>query len=172
MEKPLDINLQTKVAEMLTHYPELEEVLLELSPSFTKLKNPILRNTIARVATLKQISEIAGLNPGEMISTLRKSANLRPANINTTEHNSFTPQPEWVNENSVVETFDICPILDEGKNPMKQIIDKAESLSTEQILRIITPFIPSPIIDILRAKEYRCWSKEKNNIIVTYIKRK
>ncbi|WP_242053288.1 DUF1858 domain-containing protein [Dysgonomonas sp. GY617] len=172
MEKPLDINLQTKVAEMLDHYPQLEEILLELSPSFAKLKNPILRKTIARVATLKQISEIAGLNPGEMISTLRKKVNLCPANIDITQSDKFTPKPEWVNENTIVEVFDVCPIIDEGKSPMKQIIDKAQSLQTEQILKLITPFVPTPIIDILQTKGYVCWSKNENNKIETYIIKK
>ncbi len=169
MEKQLDINLQTKVAEMLDHYPQLEEVLLELSPSFAKLKNPILRKTIARIATLKQISDIAGLIPGELISNLRKAANLCPANVNTDDSWQFTPQPEWVDENLVTEIFDACPILDEGKSPMKQIIDKASLLNTGEILKLRTPFVPTPIIDILQAKEYKCWSKGENNLIETYI---
>lgn len=169
MEKQLDINLQTKVAEMLDHYPQLEEVLLELSPSFAKLKNPILRKTIAKVATLKQISEIAKLDPGEMISTLRKGANLCPANTTMSEVDKFTSQPEWVDENIISDTFDACLILNEGKSPMKQIIDKSQLLDTGQILKLITPFIPSPIIDILKNKGYRCWSKSDNNLIVTYI---
>lgn len=169
MDIQLDINLQTKVAEMLDHYPQLEEVLLELSPSFAKLKNPILRKTIARVATLKQISEIARLNPEELISTLRKKANLCPANTNTEESHKFLPQPEWVNEEIVIETFDVCPILNEGKSPMKQIIEKSQSLKAEQILKIVTPFVPVPIIDILKAKEYKYWSKSNNNLIETYI---
>lgn len=172
MEKPLDINLQTKVAEMLDHYPQLEEILLELSPSFAKLKNPILRKTIARVATLKQISEIAGLDPGEIISTLRKGANLCPANTDISQSDNLTPKPEWVNENTIIETFDVCSILDEGKSPMKQIIDKAQSLQTEQILKLVTPFVPTPIIDILQTKAYVCWSKNENNKIETYIIKK
>ena len=39
----LIISPQTKVGELLDAYPELEKVLFELSPAFSKLKNPILR---------------------------------------------------------------------------------------------------------------------------------
>lgn len=172
MDKQLDINLQTKVAEMLDHYPQLEELLLELSPSFAKLKNPILRKTIARVATLKQISEVAGLNPGEIITILRKGANLCPTDMPKREAANFLPQPEWVNESSVIEVFDVRPILDEGKSPMKQIIEKAALLKGGEILRLTTPFVPSPIIDILQAKKYTCWSKKDNDLIETYITKK
>lgn len=172
MNTQLDINLQTKVAEMLDYYPQLEEVLLELSPSFAKLKNPILRKTIARIATLKQISEIAKLDPGEMISTLRRHANLCAPNVESIELSNFAPQPEWIDENRVIKTFDVCPILNEGKSPMKQIIDETHSLGTGQILKLITPFVPSPIIDILEKKGNRCWSKSENNLIITYIIKK
>ena len=44
--KPL-ITPETKVGELLTHYPELEELLLQFSPAFATLKNPILRRTVA-----------------------------------------------------------------------------------------------------------------------------
>ena len=39
---------------LLEHCPELEDELLALSPAFAKLKNPILRRTVAKVATLCQ----------------------------------------------------------------------------------------------------------------------
>ena len=52
---------------------------------------------------------------------------------------------------------------------MKQIIEKSQSLKAEQILKIVTPFVPAPIIDILKAKEYKYWSKSNNNLIETYI---
>ena len=44
------ISPKTKVGELLDAYPELESVLMEMSPAFEKLKNPILRRTVARVA--------------------------------------------------------------------------------------------------------------------------
>ncbi len=43
-----------KVAEFLKHYPELESVPINMAPAFAKLKNPVLRKTVARVATLGQ----------------------------------------------------------------------------------------------------------------------
>jgi len=48
MKKELIITPQIKVAELLETYPQLEEVLIDLSPTFKKLKNPVLRRTIAR----------------------------------------------------------------------------------------------------------------------------
>lgn len=53
----MEINLQTKVAELLGAYPQLEEQLLKLSPTFAKLKNPILRRTVAKVTSLQQAAK-------------------------------------------------------------------------------------------------------------------
>lgn len=49
----IEITPSTTVYAILDSYPELEEVLIGMAPAFKKLKNPILRNTVAKVATLK-----------------------------------------------------------------------------------------------------------------------
>lgn len=45
------ITPKTRVGELLEKYPELEETLMELAPAFQKLKNPVIRRTIGKVAT-------------------------------------------------------------------------------------------------------------------------
>ena len=72
MSKPL-INPGMKVAALLDHWPELEEVLVAQAPAFQKLRNPILRRTVARVATLEQAAGIAGLSSRELVMTLRQA---------------------------------------------------------------------------------------------------
>ena len=54
-ESKITISPKTKVGELLDAYPELEPVLMAMSPAFEKLKNPVLRKTVARVATLQQV---------------------------------------------------------------------------------------------------------------------
>ena len=36
----MEIDLQTKIADLLKFYPDLEDTLLELSPAFAKLRIP------------------------------------------------------------------------------------------------------------------------------------
>ena len=73
-ESKITISPKTKVGELLDAYPELEPVLMAMSPAFEKLKNPVLRRTVARVATLQQVSVVGGVNIEEMIRRLRKEA--------------------------------------------------------------------------------------------------
>ena len=51
----------TKVAELLESWPELEEALVAQAPAFRRLKNPVLRRTVARVATLEQAAGVGGI---------------------------------------------------------------------------------------------------------------
>ncbi len=68
------IGPETKVGELLRRHPELEETLIRLSPEFQRLKNPVLRATVAKVATLRQVAQVGGLDPEALIKTLREAA--------------------------------------------------------------------------------------------------
>jgi hypothetical protein len=52
-EKELSITPSTKVAALLDRFPELEELLIGIAPPFKKLKNPMLRRGVAKVASVK-----------------------------------------------------------------------------------------------------------------------
>jgi hypothetical protein len=69
----IDITPSTRVAEMLDTYPELEETLIGIAPPFKKLKNPFLRKTVAKVATLKHIASVGNVQLTELINKLRQA---------------------------------------------------------------------------------------------------
>ena len=68
----LNITPKTKIAELLSAYPQLEEKLVKMSPAFEKLKNPILRKTIARITSLQQAAMAGNINVGDLINKLRQ----------------------------------------------------------------------------------------------------
>ena len=72
-QQKIDITPSVTVNALLKEYPELEEVLIEMAPPFKKLKNPILRRTIAKVATIRHIAAVGGIPLNELISKLRKA---------------------------------------------------------------------------------------------------
>ena len=57
-----DITAGTKVAALLSAHPELEDLLISMSPAFIKLRNPVLRRSVARVATLRQAAAVGKLD--------------------------------------------------------------------------------------------------------------
>lgn len=54
----MELTPKTKLNDLLKKYPFLLESLTKLSPSFEKLKNRALRNTVGRVASLSQAARL------------------------------------------------------------------------------------------------------------------
>jgi hypothetical protein len=52
----MTIGAKTKLDELLKAYPFLLDFLAGWSPSFAKLRNPLLRNTVGKLATLEQVA--------------------------------------------------------------------------------------------------------------------
>jgi hypothetical protein len=51
----------TKVYEVLSTYPFIKDYLIQLHPHFKKLNNPVMMQTVGRVATLKMAAEAVGI---------------------------------------------------------------------------------------------------------------
>ena len=156
MEKQhaLLITPKTRVGELLDTYPELEPVLMDLAPAFKKLQNPILRRTVGKVATLQQAATVGNVSISEIINTLRLEVGQAlfdgtgiQAEINETE-------PGWFNKEKVKNRFDATPLINTGQNPMQEVLENLEKTSQEDIFLLITPFLPAPIIELIRKKGY------------------
>ena len=90
----MGINAKTKVDELLTQYPFLEDFLITLSPKFKGLKSPIMRKTMGKVATLEMASSISGLNLDELISSLTAEIEKRSSDVGAPREKTFASQSE------------------------------------------------------------------------------
>jgi hypothetical protein len=77
----MEILPQTKISDLLQEYPHLEEVLIALDPKFKKLQSPWLRNSIGKVATLKQAALVSGIPTITLIEQLREAIELDSRSI-------------------------------------------------------------------------------------------
>ncbi|WP_108822292.1 DUF1858 domain-containing protein [Dysgonomonas sp. Marseille-P4361] len=164
----MDITLETKVADLLKYYPEVETKLLELSPVFSKLKNPVLRRTVARVTSLQQAAGVAGISPAKLIQELRFAAGLSTYNLESKggDEDDQKEPPAWFDRESIKTIFDVRPIIESGKSPMQEILKLSSGLNRVEILQLITSFKPVPIIDILKQKGFKIWTKEDETFIL------
>ena len=71
MEKVI-ITPETKIYDLLENYPALENKLIEIAPVFSKLKNPVLRRTIAKVTSIKQAALVGNVSLNHLVNELRK----------------------------------------------------------------------------------------------------
>ncbi len=69
----LEITPAVTVKDLLDTYPELEDELISMAPPFKKLRNPLLRRSVAKVATIRHIASVAGIPLDELISKIRKA---------------------------------------------------------------------------------------------------
>jgi len=150
----MTITPKTRVGELLEHYPELETVLFELSPAFKKLKNPVLRKTIAKVATLQQAASIGNLTVTEIVNTLRSAVGQQLYDDETSGNEINLSEPDWFEPAKVTVSFDASPIIDNGQNPMQEVFNHLEKLEHGKLFMLTTPFVPAPIIELISKKGY------------------
>lgn len=166
----ITISPKTRIGELLDTFPDLEPILMAMSPAFEKLKNPVLRKTVAKVATLQQVAVIGGVNIEEMVSRLRKAAGQSDleSDFKNPEYLSDDP-PDWFDESKIVDRLDATPLINSGGSPMNEILRLTNRLKPGEIFELLTPFLPAPIIDILKGKNYSiyCIKNEKN--VISYI---
>jgi hypothetical protein len=64
------IDPKTKLDDLLKTYPFLLEFLAAYSPKFAKLRNPVLRKTVGKLATLGQVAGLGDMPADSLLSAL------------------------------------------------------------------------------------------------------
>jgi len=161
MEK-LIITPKTKIFDLLDSYPELEDILISSAPEFKKLKNPILRRTIARITNISQAATIGGLNVEELVNRLReKAGQVNIEQLDDTGTKYQTTCPDWFEKEAVVITIDIREMLNRDEQPVHEVLSAIKKLKENEILEIIAPFIPAPLLDKTLSLNYNHWLDKK-----------
>jgi len=155
------ITPKTKIHELLEAYPELEETLIKAAPQFKKLKNPLLRKTIARVTSLSQAAIIGGVKVEELINTLREAAGHQLQESYADEETSYHFEvPDWFSPDAIRANMDISVMLNAGEQPVHEVLSALKKLKPGGILEIHAPFIPAPLIDKAIGLGYEYWVSE------------
>lgn len=162
----MEIDLQTRIGDMLEAYPGLEDALYGMSPAFAKLKNPVLRRTVARVATVGQAAKMAGIPPASMVAALRRAAGLsaETAAEDMEEgadvvgvRDEGTDRPGWLDESKIAVRYDAGAVIDAGGSPLADVLRLADGLEKGALLEVAVPFKPQPLMDMLKSKGFRVW---------------
>ncbi|HOI33494.1 MAG: DUF1858 domain-containing protein [Bacteroidales bacterium] len=146
MEENLIITPKTKVLQLLEAYPQLEDVLIEYFPAFSKLKNPILRKTVAKIATLQQAANVGNVKVETLINVLRKEVGQELLEY-ADQKQAKTTMPQWFDPSKVVMELDVAPMLDAGEHPVSQVVSDLKNLTKGDLYLLKAPFLPAPLID-------------------------
>ena len=163
------ITPESRLGELLERWPHLEAVLVEISPHFRALSNPVLRRTVAKVATLRQVSTVSGVPLGVLIERLRAGAGLPPLAVAEASGDAPAARPTWAVEGRVAHTRDARAAIAAGEHPLPQVMADLAALADGQVYLLLTPFRPAPLADLAREKGFRSFSVvESGDLVRTY----
>ena len=156
------IDETTKVAALLDAYPELEGVLIEIAPPFKKLRNPVLRRSVAKVASLRQAAAVARIPASELVNRLREAVGQPPIALGTKDASAsyLGERPDWYDPDFVVDVLDEGALPEDGPMPLVPLLKRAKGLGEREILEFRTTFLPAPGIDAMSRKGFAVWTKE------------
>jgi hypothetical protein len=165
----IDITPETTVHRLLEAYPELEETLIDIAPPFKKLRNPLLRRSVAKVASLRHISSVGGVPLNELIGTLRKAVGQPVTNEFYQEEDYFGDQPDWYSADKISASIDETALKNQDQMTLVIIMREAKKAKKGEIIELVTSFLPAPGIDVLKPKGYSVWAlKEEDGWIRSY----
>jgi uncharacterized protein len=64
------------------------------------------------------------------------------------------PRPPWATVSAATRTLDARPMIAAGEHPAGQVMTLLAGLAGGQVLQLLTPFIPEPLIERARAAGY------------------
>ncbi len=167
----LIITPKTKVLELIETYPELENVLIEYAPAFKKLKNPVLRKTVAKIATLQQAAAIGNVKTEELINRLRREVGQELYSGETgIKYNN--QKPEWFSEEKIGQHFNASQVLAAGEQPVNQVIADLNQLKDGVIYELQAPFLTAPLIDKATSLGLKHWidKRGEEEFLIYFIK--
>ncbi len=67
-----------KIADVLTKYPHLKEKLLQRSPKFANLNNPLVFKVVGKFARIQDVAKNTGENLEDLLEFLNRHRNDTP----------------------------------------------------------------------------------------------
>lgn len=164
----LIITPKSKIFDILEAYPQLEDVLIAYVPEFEKIKNPILRRTVGKIATLQQAASIGRVPVAELVNHLRAQVGQQAEDILAEETTYQYDAPAWFNVTQIAQSFDVRETLERGEHPVAQVMEDLKKLKDGEIYQLIAPFLTVPLIDKASSLGFTHWVKPDGALFFIY----
>ena len=163
MEKELIITPHTKIIDLLEAYPQLEDVLIDIAPTFKKLKNPALRRTIAGVTSLKQVASMGDIPIESIINRFRGIVGQEETTTMENSEKKANEIPAWFETVKVTKSFDARETIAQGGHPLGDVMGDLMAWQKGDIYELITPFLPAPLLDKVKDIGFEVCTKKEND---------
>lgn len=166
----MEITGKTKLFEVLATYPQLEDQIIQAAPAFKNLKNPILRRTVGRLATVEKVAEIGELDVFTFINLLRR--NVGQTELVPTVQVELSPallgkkaaeeMPDWI-QGEPEFTVNGSELLANGAVPLHAINECLQKLSPGRYVLLLTDFEPKPMIEAVQRQKRKVYHIQDPN---------
>ncbi|MFA6618120.1 MAG: DUF1858 domain-containing protein [Candidatus Neomarinimicrobiota bacterium] len=163
------ITPKSKLLHVLDEFPQLEDKLIEFIPAFKELKNPLLRKTIAKIATMQQVAAIGKINVEELINMSRKLVG-QDCIESSDNFKVNRSKPEWFT-GKVDESFDAREMLARGEHPINQVLSDLNELASGKTYELISSFLPVPLIEKGTSLGFEHYVIEENDRVKIYYRK-
>lgn len=155
-----------KISEVLQRHPPLLDTLVGLNPTFAKLRNPLMRKVQARLVTVEQAAEIAGMDPRVLVRTLNQQAGITatPPADGTPPSAAPAAAPAWFGTAEVFRELDVRPMIERGEEPFSVISAAARGVPVGQALRLLVGFEPLPLYDALAKQGFDHFGEQVDGV--------
>ena len=171
----MEITAKTKIIDILNSYPGLEDKIIQAAPVFSNLKNPVLRSTVGRLATVERVAQVGGLDVFTFVNLLRREAGQeeKPGTPDPENYQAYVArEPEWIMGEPQF-TINGIEMLARGDVPLNRTIELVRQLDSGRFLLLVTNFEPKPMVDALKKQNREIYQKldpENPGIHLTYIR--
>lgn len=144
----MDVTPHTRVGELLDAHPEIMEVLIAAIPAFDKLRNPILRATVAKFATLEQAAKVGGIALPDLIRLVQEAIGSDGTDeaAEMSAPSLLSALPDWFREADVIARIDVADLLAKGGHPLMEAKRALASGSKGSIVVLESDFEPAPLL--------------------------
>lgn len=148
------INQNTKISAIIKANPASIEAIASIASVFNKLRNPILRRLMAPRVTLAEAASIGHCTIADFERVLIPLGFVFEQTTHTGQSHTATAAPDWLINlpATAIHQFDVRLLIEQGDDPLKQIIQRFQSLPTGSALCIVNSFIPYPLLQVLERK--------------------
>ena len=154
---------KTKVKTALDAHPELRNILIELSPKFSKLNNPLIYKTVAKWATFEDVAKIGNISICVLLHKLNEKIGETEAlikafpecidfnDLQNEEKNIFNPDSYKIIE------FDTRTRDDFFLPELTKLIS---NIKQDEAVKIISTFDPIPLKKKIESMDFKYSTKE------------
>ena len=150
------ITKKDKIADILSMYPDLKEKLIQRSSVYQKLNNPVVFNTVGKVATIEAVAGVAGEDLETLLQFLNAAIGQRDAYLaqkkesGLAEVEESAPQPKPESDTPPDIEYEELDARELEGYFAPEIIAFAKDVPPGKGLRVIQAFEPIPLYDVFK----------------------